>query len=102
MGLDQVCSASVPQKAENAVRSLIYVQSISQASARAGEHYPRPLILRRLHSPRRERLIKQRDALLESHGLESRKLADILDKERQAPPYHETPIRDVPENAATH
>ncbi|KAH8687301.1 hypothetical protein BGZ60DRAFT_558596 [Tricladium varicosporioides] len=31
----------------------------------------------------KERLIRQRDALLESHGLESRKLADMLDKERQ-------------------
>jgi hypothetical protein len=29
-------------------------------------------------------MIKQRDSLLESHGLESRKLADMLDKERQA------------------
>lgn len=28
-------------------------------------------------------MIKQRDALLESHALESRKLADMLDKERQ-------------------
>jgi hypothetical protein len=32
----------------------------------------------------KERIIKQRDALLESAGLESRKLADILDKERQS------------------
>ena len=32
----------------------------------------------------KDRLIKQRDTLLESHGLESRKLADLLDKERQA------------------
>ena len=32
----------------------------------------------------KERLIKHRDSLLESHGLESRKLADMLDKERQA------------------
>ena len=32
----------------------------------------------------KERMIKQRDTLLESHGLESRKLADMLDKERQA------------------
>lgn len=32
----------------------------------------------------KDRLIQQRDALLESHGLESRKLADLLDKERQA------------------
>jgi predicted nucleic acid-binding Zn-ribbon protein len=32
----------------------------------------------------KERIIKQRDALLESHGLESRKLAEMLDKERQA------------------
>ncbi|KAK0611241.1 hypothetical protein B0T14DRAFT_607375 [Immersiella caudata] len=32
----------------------------------------------------KDRIIKQRDALLESHALESRKLADMLDKERQA------------------
>ncbi|KAL2071973.1 hypothetical protein VTL71DRAFT_11316 [Oculimacula yallundae] len=32
----------------------------------------------------KERLIKHRDSLLESHALESRKLADILDKERQS------------------
>jgi hypothetical protein len=32
----------------------------------------------------KDRLIKQRDALLESHALESRKLADMLDKERQS------------------
>ncbi|KAI0008274.1 hypothetical protein F4779DRAFT_588045 [Xylariaceae sp. FL0662B] len=32
----------------------------------------------------KDRLIKQRDALLESHGLESRRLAEMLDKERQA------------------
>ncbi|RDW78316.1 putative apsB protein [Coleophoma crateriformis] len=32
----------------------------------------------------KERIIKQRDALLESHGLESRKLAEMLDKERQS------------------
>ncbi|KAK0101808.1 Anucleate primary sterigmata protein B [Cadophora gregata] len=31
----------------------------------------------------KERLIKHRDSLLESHALESRKLADMLDKERQ-------------------
>ncbi|KAB8292887.1 hypothetical protein EYC80_007253 [Monilinia laxa] len=31
----------------------------------------------------KERMIKQRDDLLESHALESRKLADMLDKERQ-------------------
>ncbi|KAK8096195.1 hypothetical protein PG999_014217 [Apiospora kogelbergensis] len=31
----------------------------------------------------KDRLIKQRDGLLESHGLESRKLADMLEKERQ-------------------
>lgn len=31
----------------------------------------------------KERIIKQRDSLLESHALESRKLADMLDKERQ-------------------
>ncbi|GAP90733.1 putative anucleate primary sterigmata protein b [Rosellinia necatrix] len=32
----------------------------------------------------KERIIKQRDGLLESHALESRKLGDLLDKERQA------------------
>ncbi|KAJ2983077.1 hypothetical protein NUW58_g6310 [Xylaria curta] len=32
----------------------------------------------------KERIIKQRDSLLESHALESRKLGDLLDKERQA------------------
>lgn len=32
----------------------------------------------------KERLIKHRDALLESHGLESRKLSEMLEKERQA------------------
>ncbi|SPQ25804.1 c6f6d12f-e701-467a-b78e-6bacf3edbbe0 [Thermothielavioides terrestris] len=32
----------------------------------------------------KDRMIKQRDALLESHALESRKLAEMLDKERQA------------------
>lgn len=30
----------------------------------------------------KDRIIKQRDALLESHALESRKLSDLLDKER--------------------
>ncbi|EOO01264.1 putative anucleate primary sterigmata protein b protein [Phaeoacremonium minimum UCRPA7] len=32
----------------------------------------------------KDRIIKQRDGLLESHGLESRKIAETLDKERQA------------------
>jgi hypothetical protein len=32
----------------------------------------------------KDRLIKQRDSLLESHALDSRKLADMLDKERQS------------------
>ena len=32
----------------------------------------------------KERVIKQRDNLLENHGLEARKLADLLDKERAA------------------
>ena len=32
----------------------------------------------------KDRIIKQRDALLESHGLESRKLSELLDKERQS------------------
>ena len=31
----------------------------------------------------RDRLLKNRDALLESHGLESKKLSDLLDRERQ-------------------
>ncbi|PKS04931.1 hypothetical protein jhhlp_008297 [Lomentospora prolificans] len=32
----------------------------------------------------KDRLLKQRDGLLESHGLESRRLAELLEKERQA------------------
>lgn len=32
----------------------------------------------------KERIIKQRDALLESHGLETRKVTELLDKERLA------------------
>lgn len=32
----------------------------------------------------KDRIIKQRDSLLESHALESRKLGEMLDKERQA------------------
>jgi hypothetical protein len=32
----------------------------------------------------KDRIIKQRDALLESHALESRRLGEMLDKERQA------------------
>ncbi|KAI8631426.1 hypothetical protein F5Y19DRAFT_395410 [Xylariaceae sp. FL1651] len=32
----------------------------------------------------KDRIIKQRDSLLESHGLESRRLGELLDKERQA------------------
>ncbi|SPN99232.1 related to apsB protein [Cephalotrichum gorgonifer] len=32
----------------------------------------------------KDRLIKQRDTLMESHSLESRRLAELLDKERQA------------------
>ena len=32
----------------------------------------------------KDRMIKQRDGLLESHGLEARKLADMLDKERSS------------------
>lgn len=32
----------------------------------------------------KDRIIKQRDALLESHALESRKVGEMLDKERQA------------------
>ena len=32
----------------------------------------------------KDRIIKQRDSLLESHALESRKLAELLDKERLA------------------
>ena len=31
----------------------------------------------------KDRLVKNRDALLESHGLESKKLSDLLDRERQ-------------------
>ena len=72
-----------PSESRNAVRSLIYVQSISKLQ-RELENTIRDLDTTKAALAEKERLIKQRDALLESHGLESRKLADILDKERQA------------------
>ncbi|KAF2096338.1 hypothetical protein NA57DRAFT_42348 [Rhizodiscina lignyota] len=42
------------------------------------------LDLTRAHLAERDRLLRNRDALLESTGLESRKLSDLLDKERLA------------------
>jgi predicted nucleic acid-binding Zn-ribbon protein len=72
-----------PSESSHAVRSLIYVQSISKLQ-RELENTIRDLDTTKASLAEKERLIKQRDALLESHGLESRKLADILDKERQA------------------
>jgi predicted nucleic acid-binding Zn-ribbon protein len=64
-------------------RSLMYIQSISKLQ-RELENTIRDLDNAKSSLAEKERLIKQRDVLLETHGLESRKLADILDKERQA------------------
>ena len=74
-------SVSPPER-RHSVRSLIYVQSISKLQ-RELENTIRDLDTTKSSLAEKERLIKQRDTLLESHGLESRKLADILDKERQ-------------------
>jgi chromosome segregation ATPase len=62
---------------------LMYVQSIAKLQ-RELENTIRDLDTTKNALAEKERLIKQRDELLESHGLESRKLAEILDKERQA------------------
>ena len=62
---------------------LIHSQSIAKLQ-RELENTMRELDTTKASLVEKERLIKQRDALLESHGLESRKLADMLDKERQA------------------
>jgi ABC-type transporter Mla subunit MlaD len=72
-----------PAKSTYAVRLLTYIQSISKLQ-RELESTMRDLDTTKASLAEKERLIKQRDTLLETHGLESRKLADILDKERQA------------------
>jgi chromosome segregation ATPase len=61
---------------------LILLQSIAKLQ-RELENTIRELDTTKSSLVEKERLIKQRDALLESHALESRKLADMLDKERQ-------------------
>ena len=64
-------------------RSLLTIlQSIAKLQ-RELENTMRDLDTKKSSLLEKDRLIKQRDALLESHGLESRKLADMLDKERQ-------------------
>ena len=64
-------------------RLLTFPQSIAKLQ-RELENTIRDLDSTKASLVEKERLIKQRDSLLESHGLESRKLADMLDKERQA------------------
>jgi hypothetical protein len=53
----------------------------------------------------KDRVIQQRDSLLESHGLESRKLKDVLEKERQAHRStkndHETFLRNYQHTSRT-
>lgn len=44
----------------------------------------RELDITRTSTSEKDRIIKQRDTLLETHGLESRKLSEMLDKERQS------------------
>lgn len=48
------------------------------------DHTTRELDATKAALAEKERIVKQRDALLESHSLESRKLAEQLEKERQA------------------
>ncbi|GKT66350.1 anucleate primary sterigmata protein B [Colletotrichum tofieldiae] len=63
--------------------SLLKEQSIAKLQ-RELENTVRELDTTKASLVEKDRLIKQRDALLESHGLESRKLAGELEKERQA------------------
>lgn len=58
------------------------VQSIAKLQ-RELENTIRELDSSKASLAEKERMIRQRDDLLESHALESRKLADMLDKERQ-------------------
>jgi predicted nucleic acid-binding Zn-ribbon protein len=60
-----------------------YFQSIAKLQ-RELENTMRDLDVSKAAGAEKDRLIKQRDSLLESHALESRKLADMLDKERQS------------------
>jgi chromosome segregation ATPase len=62
---------------------LIRQQSIAKLQ-RELENTIRDLDSTKASLTEKERIIKQRDQLLESHALESRKLADMLDKERQS------------------
>lgn len=62
---------------------LIRLQSIAKLQ-RELENTIRDLDNTKASLTEKERIIKQRDQLLESHALESRKLADMLDKERQS------------------
>jgi predicted nucleic acid-binding Zn-ribbon protein len=59
-----------------------YFQSIAKLQ-RELENTMRDLDASKAAGTEKDRLINQRDSLLETHALESRKLADMLDKERQ-------------------
>ncbi len=65
------------------MRSLTRIQSIAKLQ-RELENTVRELDATKASLVEKERIIKQRDALLESHSLEARKVADALDKERVA------------------
>ncbi|KAJ9145441.1 Anucleate primary sterigmata protein b [Pleurostoma richardsiae] len=60
-----------------------FLKSIAQLQ-RELENTGRELDTTRAALMEKDRIIKQRDGLLESHGLESRKVAELLEKERQA------------------
>ena len=64
------------------VSQLITFQSISKL-LRDLDHTASELDAVKHNLSDKERLLQRRDALLESHGLESRKLSDLLEKERQ-------------------
>jgi hypothetical protein len=66
---------------------LLLILTSSQSIAKLQqelENTIRELDASRASGTEKDRLIKQRDSLLESQALESRKLADMLDKERQS------------------
>ena len=65
-----------------AISKLITFQSISKLF-RDLDHTASELDEVKHSLSEKERLLQRRDALLESHGLESRKLSDLLEKERQ-------------------
>lgn len=73
----------VSQEAFEKVATLTCLQSVVKLQ-RELENTARELDHAKTALTEKDRLISQRDNLLESHGLESQKLSEMLDKERQA------------------